>query len=362
MEGGGGRLAVLLALSLLLAGCLPSACNREQSRALLPADSLSRAFAAGLVPDTLQPVWAVPDAAALAYPRTVRFGPSGRLYVTDAEAHRLLVLDSTGALVETVAPDTWRYPYLAGLRGDTAVVFLPDLHRLDFVVDGAVARQVMTPPDLPRTTLQYAAATPSALYLKATGGDLDTAFVARLDADGTLLDRTPLAGPSWRYAGLLRTRGDTLLSLAGYRPVVDVVLPDGRRDTLTLLGFDSPMLARSRAFVQGEEHEAPLLTASAAAAGDALFVINMRPGWLHLDVYDADGRIVAQLVEPQPGYDKQFFPVDLDARRGSDGSYRIAVAIAKPEPRVQVYRWTPAPRPGAAAPSRADTPAATASD
>jgi len=338
-ESSGLLTTVLASLALVLAGCLPSACNREASRALFPADSLSRAIAAQMTPDTLRFAWqtAASEAQSLEYPRTLAFGPDGQLYVADTKAGRLLVLDTTGAVVGSVREEDWSYPYLAGHRGDSIVVFQPDLHRLDVVHDGRVVRRRPTPTDLPEDALQYAAVTDSAAYLKVVSEQADN-VLARLDAQGAYAARIALPGPRWRHAGLLRPWGDSLLSLSGYRPVVDVLTADDTLDSLRLVGFDSPMLARSRTFLRGDTHEAPLLTASAAAAGDYLFVLNMRPGWLRIDVYGRDGRLQQVFTQPDPGYDKQFYPMDLAARQLDADHVALAVAVAEPEPAVYLYR------------------------
>lgn len=334
---------VLAGCALLLAGCLPSACNREESRALLPADSLSRQIAAQVTPDTLRTVWqtTASETQPLEYPRTVAFGPDGHLYVADTKAGRLLVLDTTGAVVRSVHEADWSFPYLAGHRGDSVVVFHPDLYRLDVVHDGRVARRLPTPTDLPEDALQYAAVTDSAAYLKVVSEQADN-VLARLDAQGAYAARIALPGPRWRHAGLLRPWGDALLSLSGYRPVVDVLAADGTLDSLRLVGFDSPMLARSRSFLRGDTHEAPLLTASAAAAGDHLFVLNMRPGWLRIDAYGRDGKLRQVFTQPDPGYAKQFYPIDLAARRltadRSGATVALAVAVTQPEPAIYLYR------------------------
>lgn len=333
-----------LVLALLLGGCFPGMCNRQESRALLPADSLSRRVAAAVPFDTLALAWATggPEAHPFVLPRTVRFGPDGRLFVADAEARRLYAYTPEGALAETLALPEAEVPYLAGFRGDTLVVFDPEGRRLLLVHGGQVARRVATPSELAeRQPLQYAAATADAFFFKALGEDFD-GYLARLDAGGQVVARARLPGPFWRHAGLLRTWGDSLLSLSGFRPVVDVWAA-ARLDTLALTGFDSPMLARSRLFLRGDEHEPPLLSAAAAPAGDRLFVQNMRPGWLQVDVFGRDGRLQRRLTQPQPDFVRHFYPRDLDVRRLPDGRYLLAVVQTAPQPELLVYAWRPAP-------------------
>ena len=91
-----------LLLVLTLAGCLPSSCRRVESRAISPADSLSRQMAAQMTPDTLAFVWQAsgPDERALQHPRTVRFGPDVGLFVSDVERHSVYLFTAAGAFVE----------------------------------------------------------------------------------------------------------------------------------------------------------------------------------------------------------------------------------------------------------------------
>lgn len=276
----------------------------------------------------------------MAYPRTVLFGPDGSLFAGDAERNSVYTFAPAGAFLNEVTWDGAAIPYLAGLRGDTLLVFSPEARRLDFILRGTSVHYLATPADLPKGPLQYATATDEAVYLKVTAKNF-TGYIARLDAGGRVSAQIPLPGSEWRNAGLLRTWGDSLLSLSGFFPIVDVLAPDlaAPLDSMALLGFDSPMLRRTFAFRQGETRQAPLLSSSAAPAGDRLFVLNMRPGWLRIDVYDRAGHLQRVLVESEPAYDKQFYPIDLAVRRADAGSYEIAVALVEPVPEIRVYRW-----------------------
>ncbi len=331
-----------LILVLTLAGCLPSSCRRVESRAISPADSLSRQLAAQVTPDTLGLVWRAsgPDDRALEHPRTVRFGPDGRLFVSDVARNSVYTFTAAGAFVEETTWEGAAFPYLAGLRGDTMLVFNPEAHRVDFVVAGARVHHLSTPGDLPPGSLQYVTATDEAIYLKVVAEDV-AGYVVRLDAQGRVEARASLPGSHWRHAGLLRTWDEALLSLSGFHPVVDVFPADLSTplDTLALVGFDSPMLRRTFAFTRGEISESPLLSSSAAPAGDLLFVLNMRPGWLRLDVYDRAGLLQHVLVQPDPAFDHEFYPVVLAVRRSGTGRYEIAVAVTKPLPEVKLYQW-----------------------
>ena len=332
-----------LALLLLLAGCLPSSCTRTESQAIAPVDSLSRQMATQMTPDTLRLVrrMAGPPEAPLAYPRTVLFGPDGRLFAGDAERNSVYTFAPDGTFLDEITWDGAAIPYLAGLRGDTLLVFSPEARRIDFIRRGVSVRHVATPDDLPEGPLQYATATDEAVYVKVTAKNF-AGYLARLDAGGRVSARVPLPGSEWRHAGLLRAWGDSLLSLSAFFPIVDVLAPDLATplDSMALLGFDSPMLRRTFAFRQGEARQAPLLSSSAAPADDWLFVLNLRPGWLRIDVYDRTGRLQHILVEGEPAYDKQFYPIDLAARRSETGGYELAVALLEPVPEIRLYRWT----------------------
>ncbi|HMB93437.1 MAG TPA: hypothetical protein VKP65_21475 [Rhodothermales bacterium] len=337
---GGLRHLVYVFFVLTLAGCLPSSCRRVDSRAVAPADSLSRQLAEQLTPDTLQLVWSATGSAeaAMEYPRTVRFGPANRLYVSDAQRNSVFAFAKDGTWLEEITWDSVAVPYLAGLRGDTLVVFNPENRRLDFVLNGTAVRSLHTPPEVPRGPLHYAAATDSALYYKVVGDEFE-GYLARLDEHGSIAERIPLPGPAWRHAGLLRPWGDSLLSLSGFLPSVDVLTPAGRLDSLALVGFDSPMLARRYSFLQGDTHESPLLSPAATPAGNWLFVLNLRPGWLRIDVYDRAGHLQHILTQANPGYNKQFYPIDLAVQQDTTGAFDIAVLTVEPVQELRRYRW-----------------------
>jgi hypothetical protein len=305
--------------------------------------------------DTLRPVGASTgtDAHPLAYPRTVRF--AGRdVVVSDAERNSLFRFGPDGSFRREVTDAAFSVPYLIGIRGDdnspdarrrdTLVVFNAGADRVDFVADGHRMTDRSVPYDRPtRDALVYLLATDAHLYAKAVGPEVG-AYVTRLGSDGEVVARAELGGPYWRRAGFLRAWGDSLVSLSGYRPVVHRLpspFSDGARaDSLSLVGFDSPMLARSHAYAAGDVDKPPLLTASAAAVGPRLFVLNLRPGWVQIDVYDRSGRLQRRLVERARDGNRNFYPVDLDARR-TDAGYRFAVAVRSPTPRLELFRWTP---------------------
>lgn len=342
----GHRLRTIAAAALLLlSGCLPYSCRRQESTALTPADSLSRALASSIPMDTLALAWTQPigDERGDAYPRTVRFGGArdDPVYLSDAEQALVFVFDPDGQPIDTFA--TPPVPYLAGVRGDTAAVFEPGTPAMRFFVDGMPVGTVpIQDAERSETALVYGAfgshAGNRAIYYKRVDPEAG-GFVARIDPSGHATSRQPLPGPHWRHAGMLRFWGDSLLSLSGYRPVVDVITQGGTLDTLALHGFDSPMLPRSRSWMLGEIHQAPLLTPSAAAENDLLFVLNLRAGWLRIDAFDRTGRLVRRLTEPDRAWDASFFPQDLDVRSRADGTYAIAVAVSSPDPELRLYIW-----------------------
>ncbi len=339
-----------LVLALLLSGCLPSSCQREQPRELFPADSLSRSIAEQIPADSLAIGWQSEgtEAHPLARPRTVAFGNDGELFVSDVERNSIFVFDgSAGTFIDEISHDeAFAFPYITGVRGDTLLVFNPDTHHIDFLVNGELTRRISTPSEdeIPRRRgLLYTAADDDHVYFKAVGENFDS-YLARLSDTGEINARVSLDQAHWRHAGFLRTWDDRLLSLSFYRPVADVVSTDAMEnqskvDTLAFRGFDSPMLPRSRAFVQGDASQPPFLSASAVPVDDYLFVMNMRIGWLHVDVFDREGELQHRLLQRRPQIDREFSPVDMAVVRTDDGDYRIAIVQTSPQPLVRTFLW-----------------------
>jgi hypothetical protein len=315
----------LALLAASLSGCLPSSCRRTEPRELFPADSTSRAVAATVPVDTLEALGTIrsrPD-AEFRYPRTIAYGPAGRLWLADTEMHRLLAFSSGESPGDVIETGEESYPYIAGFRGDTVLVFSPPAREIVAFGGGRrVPFLALGSEPLDRSTLQYAAVTPEHAFFKVISENAE-GYVIRVNDAGFETHRWNLAGEYWRYAGLLRTWGDSLLSLSGYRPIVHLIRDVSPVDTLDLVGFDSPMLARSRRFVLGELKEPPLLSASAAAAGPLLFVLNMRPGWLRVDAYDHDGRIRRVLTQASPAFGQNYYPTDIAVRRLDDGTFGL---------------------------------------
>lgn len=346
------RALPLLALVLALAGCLPSSGSRQQTGELFPADSLSRQIAEAAPVDTLVLDWraAPPAEAGFGYATTMAALPSGRFVVADTRGGGLHVFEG-GAYAGAFASSAFRFPFLAGTRGDTVAVLNRGADRLDLVLlGGPEGGRIVAQIPLPDGRNQTALLTEDGVLYKTTG-EKEGPLLRRLDRQGREVARYTLRGPYWRHLGFLRPWGDSLLSLSGYRPVVDVLTPATQAgaalDTLALAGFDSPQLARSRLFALGDVKEPPLLAPAASAAGDRLFVLNARSGWVHVDVFARDDgpegpRLLLErsLVSPDAAFHDDFFAADLAVRHAGAG-YEIAVLIAGPEPAVEVYRWVP---------------------
>lgn len=341
------RPLVLPLTLLLLGGCLPHSCQPRQSEALFPADSLSREQADEVSMDTLRLVWRVEgnEEEPMEVPHTVQFGPDERVYVSDTEQHSVFAFRDNGQFSWHLSEEAFEWPLLAGVRGDTLLVLSAERQRLDFIVEERRVDSLHLPLELPEDGAQVWATTlDDAFFVKVTGAET-AGYIARFNRQGEETARRTLPPPAWRRAGRLRSWNDRLLSLSHYRPVIDVLPADlsnaAELDTLALVGFDSPMLGRSRSFAQGEVNQPPMLTESAASAGAWLFVLNMRPGWLHIDVFDWEGQLVRRLTQAEPSYNRDFYPRDLAVRERPDGHFDLAVVFTHPEPMLEFYRWRP---------------------
>ena len=341
MRRGPGAWALLLIA--VVGGCLPSS-QRRNDRSVSPADSASAALAATVPVDTLALVWRAraPEADPMPLPTSLAW-VSGRVVVAEAREGRLHRFSAAGEHGGHVDLGAQAYPYLAGARGDTAVVLARGAGELLWVRGREVVRRVPAPG------ARNAVAAPGLLAVRRGGGPDSTATLVRLDETGAEVARAEVA-PAWRALGFVRARGDTIVALSGYRPVVDVWAPGAAPDTLALAGFASPQLIRSAQFMRGEADEPPLLTSSAAVLGDRLLVLNLRADHTRIDVYDAGGTIERVLVSPRPWAPDEAVPLDL-AVRERDGAVEIGVLQARPpgvlrapDADVVLYRWA-VPRP-----------------
>lgn len=343
-------LSLFLPLALSQSGCLPSS-QRQNTRTLTPGDSLSRHVAATVPVDTLRLVWAAeaPERAPFEFPTSLVWLPDslgGAIVVADTRAGGLHALSPEGDYAGWSRPAGLEYPYLAGHRADTLIVFSRGAGRLDFVRGDSVLRRVRLPE-----AFSAVLATDSALYAKRT--EENDTFLARLAEDGRIAERYGLVGPHWRHFGFLRAWGDSVLSLSGYRPVVDVLRPEtppeAVLDTLALVGFDSPQLVRSHQFLLGEVDEPPLLTSAAAPLGRRLVAVNLRAEEIRLDVFAPNGagglRLERALVYPDAATVADAFPADLAVRQGTDGVLVVLLmqrpggVFSRPGGRVVMLRW-----------------------
>ncbi len=341
-------LPLFLLSAALLAGCLPSSNQRKLSRELFPADSISREIAAAVPVDTLAFVRRIvpPPEAILEYPTSLALLPDGRIVVAETRRGALVTFSAEGAYESAFQWEPFSFPVLAGTRGDTVAVLNRGSYRVDLVVGDRVVGSL----DVPEERNGNALLTERGLLYK-TAPEEGGAKLYRFSLDGEEQARYDLAGPYWRHLGFLRAWGDSVLALSGYRPVVDVLTPDTPAgavlDTLVLAGFDSPQLERSRLFALGDVDEPPLLSPAAAAVGDRLFVLNARPGWVHIDVFRRDDgpdgpRLLLErsLLQPTPRIDNDFYAVDLSARR-VEGGIEFIVLTTNPASGLTFLRWTP---------------------
>ncbi|MDA0378660.1 MAG: hypothetical protein O2899_04130, partial [Bacteroidetes bacterium] len=276
-------------------------------------------------------------------PRTVRFLGAEDLVITDTQAHAVHYLDGQNRIVKTtLLPGA--IPYLAGVDGDSVWVFGPGDRSVRLLVGGE-------PQDSLRIDLGSGNERALTWVVRSQDGFISKVLdddsgnhVAWHDASGAVVRRLELPASTWRYAGFLRPDGERLVSLSGFLPWVHLPSETGL-DSLRLMGFDSPMLARTLQFERGTTEQPPLLSGSADVAGGWLFVLNMRPGWLHVDVYDRDGTLRYVLTQPDPSFDKEYYPSDVAVRETAPGWFELAVTVTEPETRVDRYHWQMPERP-----------------
>ena len=309
-------------LALLFSGCLFS--RQQEPTELFPADSLSRTVASALVVDSLVYLGKMDSTTTAGrYINTLQSDSSGVLYATDLLSSEVLTLTEGGAVTATVKDTMLTYPYLVGMRDGAVAVFSAGTGVVRFIREGRVVDSQRLPEFTSVGALSaYAVVDETRSYFKHVNPPDSTYF---LDLENPNAERVKMAGPGWRHRGVMRFWNDRLLSFSAYRPVVEVLTTTGQPDTLALVGFDSPMLARSRAFVLGEEDDAPLLISSAKVVGDHLYVLNLRPGIIRVDVYDETGHIRHILEYAEQGL-LSYTPQDLAVWEVPDGPVHITVA------------------------------------
>lgn len=339
-RGNVARSSFLALVVAVLSGCLPSS-QRQNDRSLTPEDSASTHIAATVGVDSLDYLGetAVPDSLAMLLPTSMVWSAGdttagGYLVVSDTQRGMLYWIDAGGAFLRRARIDYGSdplYPYVVGARGDSVVVLARGVDKLLWVrSDGSVLRELDVP-----SGASAAVATDSLLAVRVGGGmqaDVRPA-VQVLTEQGRVSRSHSLSGPPWRSSGFIRPWGRGVVGLSGYRPVVDFVAdPFGAiaaADTIALAGFDSPQLYRSAQFMRGEVSEPPLLTSSAVALGDRLFVMNLRPDHVRIDVYDAAGALQRVLLSAGPWQPLPFVPVDIAATRSADGSIEFAILMQR---------------------------------
>lgn len=205
---------------------------------------------------------------------------------------------------------------------------------MTFAADGAVVHRFPLDAADANATLRYVAVDGERIVVKAldqeSGGHL-----AWYDPFGTRLLERKLDGAYWRHSGLLKTDGDSLLSLRGYLPLIDVYSDATKVDSVALFGFDSPMLARTRLFEGNSAKAPPLLSSSSAACGNFWYVLNIRPGWVRVDKYDRTGKLQQAFTQPDPTFDSKQLTTDLAVSCGAETL--VAITIANPVPEVRWY-------------------------
>ena len=240
-----------------------------------------------------------------------------------------------GALVTSFDGEGWQYPYLVGSDSTSALVYLPSVRRIDKIVGDRV--EVATTYDQENVGLTYAAANSDFFVLKvlpkSEAGTLTIRRRVRQSEKNLRLD-----APQWTFAGGLLIDSDTVYSLRGFQPTIDLFTEDGPAEQRDLVGFDSPMLARAYSFRTGAADKPPLLSSSATFQDNRFFVLNMRPGWLRIDVFSRSGLLENVLVERSPAFQKNFYPTDIDVTKRDD-RYLIAVSYKEPEGQVKLYEW-----------------------
>ncbi|MEZ4697933.1 MAG: hypothetical protein R2832_16065 [Rhodothermales bacterium] len=303
----------------------------------MPADSLSRSFSQTIGEDTLLIASESLHAADLAYPRTLLLDSTGALLVSDGKNGGIWRSADplSGSLEPLIADASLSAPYLAGLVRDTLVIFSAGSNEIVLAHEGNVVRRFSLDDADAGAALRYAGVRNARIAIKSLDED-EGSHLSWYATSGTHLERDDLRGAYWRHAGLLKSDGDSLLSLRGYLPQLDVI--DGTSvDSVGLYGFDSPMLARTRSFEYGGVESPPLIVPSASACGNNWFVLNTRPGWIRIDRYDRTGRLLRAYIQPNPSFDRELLPTDIAVDCSAAGGPLVAVAIASPDPEIRLY-------------------------
>jgi hypothetical protein len=309
---------LLVVVGLCVSGCLPFG-NRSEPTELFPADSVSRQIAEEIEPLALEIVFRLePDSAA--YFGSIQRGPDSLIWIGDLYAEKIHRFTESGDWRPAIRSPELKYPYLSGGDADTVYVYEASDETLLGIHQETVVRHETLPVrvsamNLSRSVLVFG----GALYVKDTGS-LEGATLAISSSPGRSagLVRVRLPGPSWHYHGIMRPWLGQAAAASGYQPQIYLFSPSAGTDSLRLRGFDSPMLARSRAFALGEVEEPPLMISSISPVDSSLYVLNVRPGVVRIDEYDVKGLLtrVFEWSAPEP---ESFTPVDMLVTTDEEG-------------------------------------------
>ncbi len=279
-------------------------------------------MAEAVVPDSLVLDWRR-DGGESAYFGSILFGPDSLIWVGDLGTHSIRRFGPDGE--EEEATTGFSFPYLTGQTTDTIAVYDAGSNRLVSIEEPD--RGIDLPPlngeaaSLSRQIVLMG----GAVYVKDARPPV--AVVRKLAATGWVERTDTLPGPSWHHFGVLRTWLGKIVSASSYRPVLYTLDPSGGLDSLRLQGFDSPMLARIRAFSIGDVKEPPLVISGVYGTSEGLYLINVRPGVIRIDVFDTDGKIerILQYEEPEP---TTFTPFDLIVRNEGDSTRAYVASVS----------------------------------
>jgi hypothetical protein len=306
-----------LALALwLLSGCSPFGSSSEP-KDLFPADSVSRQIAEAIAPETLELLIRIePDTAT--FFGSMQIGPDSLIWIGDLSDRSIRRFTLGGEEMTAIRSPEIQYPYLAGRSGSTSFIFDVGTESLLRVESAHFVDRIALPARAGGLSLsRFVSVVGEHMYVKDTGSR-DNATLAVSSLGGPPV-RVKLPGQPWRYHGVLKTWGQRMVGVSSFRPILYFFDSFARLDSMSLVGFDSPMLARSRAFALGEVSDPPLLISSFSAVANRLFVLNVRPGILRIDEYDETGRLMRAFQREAP-VPESYTPVDLialpDSSRG----------------------------------------------
>jgi len=176
-------------------------------------------MAASIPVDTMEVVDQLrPESPPMSYPSSLGYAPDGTLWAGDLLNHTITGFSTTGRVNWSFQFDDLKYPYIAGFRSDTLVVFTPDDPRILQIEDAEIVRtiNILGDPAVDSGN-QYATTYDGGYFYKVVDKNFG-GYIARLNNEGRETARWNLPGEYWRYAGALRMWSDSLLSLSGYLP------------------------------------------------------------------------------------------------------------------------------------------------